>query len=128
MLGNHDMTSDGDHSLGVYTQRDDWTDVQVCEDIGFYKVDALSPDTEIFVGETLASSPSTATSPTAGARRPLVISHFGVYDDTFPAWCKKARSLACRCPFAFMKSRNIKAICLGDWHSRAIWESGVIRQ
>ena len=39
MLGNHDMTSDGDHSLGVYTQRDDWTDVQVCEDIGFYKVD-----------------------------------------------------------------------------------------
>ena len=35
MLGNHDMNAEGDHALGIYTQRDDWTEVQVCEEIGF---------------------------------------------------------------------------------------------
>ena len=124
MLGNHDMTSDGDHSLGVYTQRDDWTDVQVCEDIGFLQGRCLSPDTEIFVGETTCLVPfhRDITDPRVHDV-PLVISHFGVYDDTFPAWCKKAKGAwHVDALFAFMKSRNIKAICLGDWHSRAIWE------
>lgn len=111
MLGNHDMTADGDHSLGIYTQCDDWTDVRVCEDIYAGLHARLVPFHRDIRDERVRDVP-------------LVIAHFGVYDDSFPAWCKKAKGAwHVDALFAFMQERNIKAICLGDWHSRQVWET-----
>lgn len=109
MLGNHDMTADGDHSLGIYTQSDNWTDVQVCEDIYNGLHARLVPFHRDIRDERVRDVP-------------LVIAHFGVYDDSFPAWCRKAKGAwHVDALFAFMQERNIKAICLGDWHKRAVW-------
>ena len=59
---------------------------------------------------------------------PLVIGHFGVYDDSFPAWCRKSKGAwHVDSLFAFMRERNIKAICLGDWHQRKLWIDGKSR-
>mgnify|MGYP000753501800 CR=1 FL=1 len=118
MLGNHDMTADGDHSLGIYTQCDD---VQVCDDISYRSGDGFT----YFV----PASPDVCLVPFHRDIRdkrvrdvPLVIAHFGVYDDGFPAWCKKAKGAwHVDALFAFMQERNIKAICLGDWHQRHVW-------
>jgi hypothetical protein len=110
MLGNHDMTADGDHSLDVYTQHDDWTDVQVCADINVDKRVCLVPFHRDIRDARVRDVP-------------LVIAHFGVYDDRFPAWCKKAKGAwHVDALFAFMQERNIKAICLGDWHQRRVWQ------
>ena len=114
MLGNHDMTAEGDHALGIYTQRDDWTTVQVCEDIGFAFADGADNFCMVPFHRDI-------TDPRV-RDVPLVIGHFGVYDDTFPAWCKKAKGAwHVDALFAFMKERNIEAVCLGDWHQRRMW-------
>ena len=89
MLGNHDMTADGDHSLGIYTRRDDFTDVRVCDDISFMSGDCLTdfdlgsdeaclvPFTVTFATSAFAMCPwssrtsaSTMTASLHGARRP----------------------------------------------------------
>lgn len=111
MLGNHDMTADGDHSLGIYTQRDDWTNVQVCDEIDWLNYDeaCLVPFHRDIRDERMRDVP-------------LLIAHFGVYDDSFPAWCKKAKGAwHVDALFALMKERNIKAVLAGDWHQRRGW-------
>lgn len=113
MLGNHDMTADGDHSLGIYTQRDDWTDVHVCEDIDWLNYDevCLVPFHRDIRDARVCDAP-------------LLIAHFGVYDDSFSPWCKKAKGAwHVDALFAFMKERGIKCCLNGDWHSRCIWRS-----
>lgn len=122
MLGNHDMTSDGDHSLDIYTKRDDWTDVQVCEDIRFSYGTSYLSDTPLGLDD-VCLVPFHRDIRDARVRDvPLVIAHFGVYDDSFPAWAKKARGAwHVNALFAFMKERNIKCLLAGDWHSRRMW-------
>lgn len=127
MLGNHDMTADGDHSLGIYTQHDDWTDVQVCGDISFVLASVaqtLSDDS--FGSDDVCLVPFHRDIRDARVRDvPLVIAHFGVYDDSFPAWAKKAKGAwHADALFAFMKERNIKCLLAGDWHSRRLWMDG----
>ena len=109
MLGNHDMTADGDHSLGIYTQHDDWTDVQVCDDINVDKRVCLVPFHRDIRDARVRDVP-------------LVIAHFGIYDDSFPAWAKKVRGAwHVNALLAFMKDRNIKCLLAGDWHGRKLW-------
>lgn len=110
MLGNHDMTADGDHSLGIYTQRDDWIDVQACEDVWLnYDEACLVPFHRDIHDERVRDAP-------------LLVAHFGVYDDSFPAWCKKAEGAwHVDALLAFMKERGIKCCLLGDWHQRRGW-------
>lgn len=120
MLGNHDMTADGDHSIGIYTRRDDFTDVRVCEDISFMSGDHL---TDFDLGSDEACLVPFHRDIRDVRDVPLVIAHFGVYDDSFPAWCRKAKGAwHVDALFAFMQERNIKAICLGDWHQRRVWQ------
>ena len=123
MLGNHDMTADGDHSLGIYTRRDDFTDVRVCDDISFMSGDCLT-DFDLGSDEACLVPFHRDIRDKRVRDVPLVIAHFGVYDDSFPAWCRKAKGAwHVDALFAFMQERNIKAICLGDWHSRQVWET-----
>ena len=123
MLGNHDMTADGDHSLGIYTRRDDFTDVRVCEDISFMSGDCFT-DFDLGSDEACLVPFHRDIRDKRVRDVPLVIAHFGVYDDSFPAWCKKAKGAwHVDALFAFMQERNIKAICLGDWHQRRVWRN-----
>ena len=127
MLGNHDMTAEGDHALGIYTQRDDWTTVQVIEYIGFSQTGRYITDTCFNDDFCMVPFHRDITDPRV-RDIPLVIGHFGVYDDSFPAWCKKAKGAwHVDSLFAFMRERNIKAICLGDWHQRRLWMDGKSR-
>ena len=122
MLGNHDMTADGDHSLGIYTRRDDFTDVRVCEDISFMSGDCFT-DFDLGSDEACLVPFHRDIRDKRVRDVPLVIAHFGVYDDSFPAWCRKAKGAwHVDALFAFMQERNIKAICLGDWHQRRVWQ------
>ena len=125
MLGNHDMTAEGDHALGIYTQRDDWTTVQVCEDIGFSQTGGYISDHGYGFNDDFCMVPFHRDITDPRVRDvPLVIGHFGVYDDSFPAWCKKAKGAwHVDSLFAFMRERNIKAVCLGDWHGRQVWQT-----
>lgn len=119
MLGNHDMTADGDHSLGIYTRRDDFTDVRVCEDISFMSGDCL---TDFDLGSDEACLVPFHRDIHDVRDVPLVIAHFGIYDDSFPAWAKKAKGAwHVNALLAFMKERNIKCLLAGDWHSRRMW-------
>lgn len=131
MLGNHDMTADGDHSLGIYTRRDDFTDVRVCEDISFMSGDCFT-DFDLGSDEACLVPFHRDIRDKRVRDVPLVIAHFGVYDDSFPIWCRKAKGAwHVDALFAFMQERNIKAICLGDWHSRQVWAQntdGVTRE
>ena len=121
MLGNHDMNSEGDHALSIYTQSDDWRNVQVIEYIGFSQTGRYITDTCFNDDFCMVPFHRDITDPRV-RDIPLVIGHFGVYDDSFPAWCKKAKGAwHVDSLFAFMRERNIKAVCLGDWHGRAIW-------
>ena len=119
MLGNHDMTSDGDHSLGVYTQ----SRVSVADDISFFADGCGWGERMSWADACLV--PFHRDIRDARVRDvPLVIAHFGVYDDNFPAWAKKAKGAwHVNALFAFMKERNIKCLLAGDWHSRQVWQT-----
>ena len=126
MLGNHDMNAEGDHALGIYTQRDDWTEVQVCEEIGFSQTGRYISDHGYGFNDDFCMVPfhRDITDPRVHDV-PLVISHFGIYDDSFPAWTKKAKGAwHVDALFAFMEERNIKCLLAGDWHSRRLWMDG----
>ena len=119
MLGNHDMSADGDHSLGIYEVQNDFTNITVCDDIrwlnGRSLFDcALGLDNAILVPFH------------RDIRRvrdcPLLIGHFGVYDDAFPPWLKSSKGAwHVDALFEFMKERNINCVLAGDWHSRNVW-------
>lgn len=127
LLGNHDMTADGDHSLGIYETAEYLSRVRVCDDIEvrsapremWEELEDVEPDPR----PALCLVPFHRDIRDERVRDvPLVIAHFGVYDDSFPAWCRKAKGAwHVDALFAFMQERNIKAICLGDWHKRAVW-------
>lgn len=129
ILGNHDMTADGDHSLGIYETTEYLSRVRVCDDIElcsapremWEEIEDIEPDPR----PALCLAPFHRDIRDERVRDvPLVIAHFGVYDDSFPAWCRKAKGAwHVDALFAFMQERNIKAICLGDWHTRALWET-----
>ena len=104
VLGNHDQTAVDDDSLRVYehstirvvdeiTRIGDCDLVPFCADITDPRVDA-----------------------------PVVVAHFGVFDDSFPGFMKKsADAWHVARLFAFMRERGIRCAALGDWHSRYVW-------
>lgn len=110
LLGNHDMTADGDHSLGVY-ETPGSTGIRAASDIYSAPEACLVPFHRDIRDERVRDVP-------------LLIAHFGVYDDSFSPWCKRSKGAwHVDALFAFLKERNIKCCLLGDWHSRALWET-----
>lgn len=114
ILGNHDMTADGDHSLGVY-------------DNAAFIVDKprydIKIDMPLGVVRTVCAVPFHCDINDPRIRdTQLLVGHFGVYDSTFPPFLrasKEARSVDDL--FSYMKERNIRCMLLGDWHRRMVW-------
>lgn len=119
VLGNHDQTATNDHSLGIYES----AQVGVVDEIGHWY------DKGGFYGIRLSGTPDAMFMPFNADLRdskvrdcPLLIGHFGVYDDAFPPWLKSSKGAwHVDALFEFMKERNIKVACLGDWHQRNVW-------
>lgn len=109
ILGNHDMTADGDHSLGVYETR--------------YKVNVVEATLILFPGSGVCEIPFHCDIADPRIRdTQLLVGHFGVYDSTFPPFLrasKEARSVDDL--FSYMRERNIRCMMLGDWHRRMVW-------
>ena len=104
VLGNHDQTSTDDNSLRVYEHStirvvDEITRIDSCDLVPFC-ADIMNPKVDA----------------------PVVIAHFGVFDDQFPGFMKKSHEAwhVARL-FAFMRQRGIRCCCLGDWHQRYLW-------
>ena len=120
LLGNHDMTADGDHSLDIYEVHNDWdTRVQVIDNHSWHYHYAprqrgqlqacLVPFHRDIRDERVRNVP-------------LLIGHFGVFDDSFPPWAQRSKGAwHVDQLFEFMKERNIQCALLGDWHLRACW-------
>lgn len=135
LLGNHDMTADGDHSLDVYVQSNasrhaprrrsacDWSFISVIDDIMF--TSGRGSSNVALSDEDICMVPFHRDIRDERVRDvPLLIAHFGVYDDSFSPWCKRSKGAwHVDALFAFLKERNIKCCLLGDWHSRALWET-----
>lgn len=104
LLGNHDMTAVSDHSLAVYQH----SSIQVVDEITRIDNVDLVPFHRDF------------TDPKIDA--PVVVGHFGVFDDSFPGYMKKSQEAwhVARL-FAFMRERDIRCCLLGDWHARYLW-------
>lgn len=102
--GNHDMTAADDNSLQLYAN----DRIQVVNEI-------------IRVGNAdFVPFHCDFTSPKVSA--PLVVAHFGVFDDRFPSFMKKsADAWHVARLFAFQRERGIKCGLYGDWHRRYIW-------
>ncbi len=105
LLGNHDMTADNDHSLHIY------------ESDSVRVVDSITR-----IGSSLTLVPFNADFTHEFVETPVVIGHFGVFDDSFPAFMKKSHEAwhVARL-FAFMRERSIRCALLGDWHTRYLW-------
>jgi hypothetical protein len=128
VLGNHDMTADGDHSLDIYTTPREFPGVQVCDQTSWLCDQSFYPrpiephcglkDNAIFVpfhrdirSERVCDVP-------------LLIGHFGVFDDSFPPWAQRSKGAwHVDRLFEFMKERNVRVCMLGDWHARRIWRT-----
>jgi len=122
LLGNHDMTAENDHSLAIYEQNDDWTNINVCSSIA-WPHGAMLSDCALGCDESILVPFHCDIRDERVRDVPLVVGHFGVYDDSFSPWCKRAKGAwHVDALFAFMRERNIRCVCLGDWHSRAIWQ------
>ncbi len=114
LLGNHDMTADGDHSLGIYAGEQ----VKVVDNtwfirsrgLGWSPMDAgLIPFHRDIRDERVRDVP-------------LLIGHFGVFDDSFPPWAQRSKGAwHVDRLFEFIKERNVRMCMLGDWHTRRIW-------
>jgi hypothetical protein len=117
VLGNHDMTSDGDHSLGVYEQLAlNGRGVTVISKTQWHRSDSA-------INYPLCAAPfhCDITDPRIRDTQ-LLVGHFGVYDSTFPPFLrasKEARNVDDL--FSYMKERNIRCMMLGDWHRRMVW-------
>lgn len=114
ILGNHDMTADGDHSLGVYEShaaRSGYdSEVFIVEE-----AEAVSLDVRAVPFHCDVTDPRIRDTQ-------LLVGHFGVYDSTFPPFLrasKEARNVDDL--FSYMKERNIRCMMLGDWHKRMVW-------
>ena len=130
MLGNHDMTADGDHSLEIYENER----VAVVPDIQFFVEGPYASawtidDAEHRKRVEYDREVSACFVPFHRDIRdervrdvPLLIGHFGVFDDSFPAWAQRSKGAwQVDRLFEFMKDRNIKCLLAGDWHARKIW-------
>lgn len=125
MLGNHDMTADGDHSLGIYET--DYNDERICSvvpQLGWLFNNGTSWKSWPWKQENVA-----CMVPFHHDIRnervcdvPLLIGHFGVFDDSFPPWAQRSKGAwHVDRLFEFMKERNVRVCMLGDWHKRAVW-------
>lgn len=126
VLGNHDMTADGDHSLALY-ENSEYPPIKVRSDLYFiehqyeYKNEAcLAPFHCDIRDERVRDVP-------------LLVAHFGVYDDSFPPWLKRSKGAwHVNALLNFMRERNIKCVLVGDWHTRCLWtedaDTGQINQ
>ena len=104
VLGNHDLNSVDDDSLRVYEH----STIRVVDEITRIGDCDLVPFCADF------------TDPRVDA--PVVVAHFGVFDDQFPGFMKKsADAWHVARLFAFMRERGIRCAALGDWHSRYVW-------
>ena len=124
MLGNHDMTADGDHSLGIYES----PSCSIANDISW-----LTPsDSSWSLNDRQFSLSNACLVPFHRDVRDervrdvsLLVGHFGVFDDSFPPWAQRSKGAwHVDRLFEFMKERNVSACMLGDWHQRKIWIDG----
>ena len=126
MLGNHDMIADGDHSLGVYETPREHPGVQVCDQTSWLCDKSFYPrpvEPHCGLKDNAILVPFHRDIRDERVRDvPLLIGHFGVFDDSFPAWAQRSKGAwQVDRLFEFMKDRNIKCLLAGDWHARKIW-------
>lgn len=119
LLGNHDMTADGDHSLGIY-ETDGVRGIRVAERHTWRHYPIRSAQ---LGAPQLCMVPFHCDIRDERVRDvPLLIGHFGVFDDSFPPWLKKGKETwYVNKLFDFMKERNVQCALLGDYHSRKVW-------
>jgi len=127
LLGNHDMVADSDHSLGIYESHQGGEGVKVVSTIQRWARLDSRANFDSFMSPPITGQvvlvPFNADLRDSKVRDcPLLIGHFGVYDDAFPPWLKSSKGAwHVDALFEFMKERNIKVACLGDWHQRNAW-------
>lgn len=112
VVGNHDATAADDHSLGLYAPSERIAD----------KVRQLVtgwPASEIRPLATLV--PYTANIDDIRTAAPLVVGHFGIYDDSFPPYLRKRPACHVDELFTWMRDRDVRVLMCGDWHRRAVW-------
>ena len=121
MLGNHDMTADGDHSLGIYEVHNDYSDVTVCAQTSWSY--GYNLHDEPYGDEDAILVPFHRDIRDERVRDvPLLVGHFGVFDDSFPSWAQRSKGAwHVDRLFDFMTKRNIKCLLSGDWHQRRGW-------
>lgn len=121
MLGNHDMTADGDHSLGIYEIHNDYSDVSVCAQTSWSFGHSLH-DEPLGLDDMILVPFHRDIRDKRVRDVPLLIGHFGVFDDSFPPWAQRSKGAwHVDRLFEFMKERNVSVCMLGDWHGRAVW-------
>ena len=124
MLGNHDMTADGDHSLGIYEQENDWFNVTVCDNTRWLMGRSLF-DCALGLDDAILVPFHRDIRDERVRDVPLLLGHFGVFDDSFPPWAQRSKGAwHVDRLFDFMKERNIRCLLAGDWHSRRLWLQG----
>lgn len=111
--GNHDMTADGDHSLGIYETASGGGTV-VRPHITRLQGGVLGVPFNCYASDIVAKNSGD-----------LFVGHFGAYDDTFPPYLRASQGAKhVDALFAYMKERNIRCMMLGDWHRRRTWQRG----
>lgn len=122
LLGNHDMTADGDHSLGIYEGPNCWALSEVSW-LSQYEDQLLPTVQPLKFDDPVCLVPFHRDIRDERVRDvPLLVGHFGVYDDSFPPWAQRSKGAwHVDRLFEFMKARNIKCLLAGDWHGRRIW-------
>ncbi len=121
MLGNHDMTADGDHSLGIYEVHNDYSNVTVCDGIRWLNGQSLF-DCALGIDDAILIPFHRDIRDERVHDMPLLVGHFGVFDDSFPPWAQRSKGAwHVDRLFEFMKERNVRVCMLGDWHGRRIW-------
>lgn len=110
VVGNHDATAADDHSLGLYAPSERIAD----------KVRQLVAGG--WLDRPLATLvPYTANIDDIRTAAPLVVGHFGIYDDSFPPYLRKRPARHVEELFTWMHERNTNVFCSGDWHRRQVW-------
>ena len=124
MLGNHDMTADEDHSLGIYEQRPEWGNGVCVVDEHHWHYNFPRKGRDQVAACLVPFHRDIRDERVHDA--PLLIGHFGVFDDSFPPWAQRSKGAwHVDRLFEFMKERNIKCLLAGDWHRRCLWTQDV---
>lgn len=121
MLGNHDMTADGDHSLGIYEVHNDYSDVSVCAQTSWSFGHSLH-DNPLGLDYMILVPFHRDIRDERVRDVPLLVAHFGVFDDSFQPWAQRSKGAwHVDRLFELMKERDLQCALLGDWHRRVIW-------